>query len=269
MEQVDTRPADFKARAARAITRQPILRDPRLHEAYLRRQRARRRRQRERLEARGDESQSWPALHGMDRRLAEILPDRPGFFVEAGANDGYDQSNTYALARLRGWRGLLVEPIPALYDETVKTRPESEVRNAALVRHGHPDETVTMRHGGLMSIVSGARGSEEADRAWVAEAFQLGLEHEYTVEVPARTLDDLLIEVGDPAVDLLSLDVEGYEPEVLRGLDLVRRGPAYMLIEVRDPAVDQPPIDALVGDLYDVVEMLSPFDVLYARRATT
>lgn len=260
---------DLKTRAVRVITRQPLLRDPRLHEAYLRRQRARRRKHRAQLEARGDESLAWPALYGMDRRLAEILPDRPGFFIEAGANDGYDQSNTYALARLRGWRGLLVEPIPALYEETVLTRPESEVRNVALVRHGHPEETVTMRHGGLMSVVAGARGSEEADREWVAEAFALGLEHEYTVEVPARTLDDLLVELGDPAVDLLSLDVEGYEPEVLRGLDLVRRGPAYLLVEVRDPAVDKAPIDALVGDLYDEVEMLSPFDVLYARRATT
>jgi len=266
MASTDSLPADFKARAARAITRQPILRDPRLHEAYLRSRRARRRRQRRRLEARGDESRSWPALHGMDRRLAELLGDRAGFFVEAGANDGYDQSNTYALARLRGWRGLLVEPIPALYEETVLTRPESEVRNVALVRHGHPEETVTMRHGGLMSVVAGARGSEEDDRAWVAEAFRLGLEHEYTVEVPARTLDDLLVEIGDPAVDLLSLDVEGYETEVLRGLDLERRGPAFMLVEVRDPAAGKPPIDALVGDLYDEVEMLSPFDVLYRRR---
>jgi FkbM family methyltransferase len=266
MDGDDPQPSDLKARAARAVTRLPGLRDPRLHDAYLRAQRARRRKRRAKLEARGDESLSWPALYGMDRKLAELLGDGPGFFIEAGANDGYEQSNTYALARLRGWRGLLIEPIPALYEETVKERPESEVLNVALVRHGYPDATVEMRHGGLMSVVAGARGTEEDDRAWVSQAFALGLEHEYTVEVPARTLDDVIVAAGDPTVDLLSLDVEGYEPEVLRGLDLAARGPRRMLIEVRDPTTGKAPIDALIGDHYDDGVMLSPFDVLYTRR---
>jgi FkbM family methyltransferase len=259
-------PADLKARAAGTITRLPLIRDPRVGATYLRAQRARRRRTRARLEARGDERLSWPALYEMDRKLLEILPDRPGFFIEAGANDGYEQSNTYALAKLRGWRGLLVEPIPVLYEETVKERPESIVRNVALVRHGFAEASVEMRHGGLMSVVSGAHGSEQADRDWVAGAFALGLDHEYTVRVPARTLDDLIVEVGDPEVDLLSLDVEGYEPEVLRGLDLARRGPRHMLIEIREPSTGKPPIDEIVGAHYDDGTMLSPYDVLYTRR---
>jgi FkbM family methyltransferase len=266
MESSAAPPADLKARVARTITRLPGIRDPRVGAAYLRTQRARRRRKRAKLEARGDDRLSWPALHDLDRQLVEILPQRPGFFIEAGANDGYEQSNTYALEKLRGWRGLLVEPIPALYEETLKERPASVVRNVALVRHGFPDTSVEMRHGGLMSVVSGARGSEDADRDWVSGAFALGLEHEYTVQVPARTLDDLLVEVGDPEVDLLSLDVEGYELEVLGGLDLARRGPSHMLIEIREPATGKAPIDAVVGEHYDEGRMLSPYDVLYTRR---
>lgn len=38
-----------------------------------------------------------------------------------------------------------------------------------------------------------------------------------------------------PEIDLLSLDVEGYEPEVLEGLDLHRHAPRYMLIEMLNP----------------------------------
>jgi hypothetical protein len=41
----------------------------------------------------------------MDRKLDELFDGRPGFFVEAGANDGYQQSNTYYLEHLRGWSG--------------------------------------------------------------------------------------------------------------------------------------------------------------------
>lgn len=267
MDDPDAPPLDRKGRAARALTRLPLARDPRVRATYLRLQRERRRRRRRALERAGDERLSWPALYEMDRKLDVLLAGRPGFFVEAGANDGYEQSNTYALARLRGWRGILIEPIPVLHAEAVKERPESAVLNCALVREGFAEPTVSLRHGGLMSVVAGTHGSEEADREWVKPAFDLGLLDEYIVDVPARTLDDILVEAGDPSVDLLSLDVEGYETEVLRGLDLARRGPKLMLIEIRDVATGKPPIDALVAEHYDDGVMLSPYDVLYTRRA--
>ena len=49
----------------------------------------------------------------LDRQLLPHLDKRKGFFIEAGANDGVTQSNTLFFERHRGWRGLLVEPIPA------------------------------------------------------------------------------------------------------------------------------------------------------------
>ena len=84
------------------------------------------RRQRRAREARGDFSRSRPALHDLDRALEALLKDRPpGFFVEAGAFDGYVQSNTYYLERARGWRGLLVEPVPTLARAARRERPAS------------------------------------------------------------------------------------------------------------------------------------------------
>jgi len=45
----------------------------------------------------GSERYSRPALHQMDVLLEKILPAGPGVFVEAGAHDGFTQSNTYYL----------------------------------------------------------------------------------------------------------------------------------------------------------------------------
>ena len=46
-------------------------------------------------------------------RLQEILSTiQNGFFFEAGANDGVEESNTYFL-ELNGWQGILVEPNPS------------------------------------------------------------------------------------------------------------------------------------------------------------
>ena len=82
-------------------------------------------------ERREDYSRSQPALHGIDRELASRLGSG-GFFVEAGAFDGYTQSNTYFLERARGWRGLLIEPVPALAREARRERRRSTVVNCAL-----------------------------------------------------------------------------------------------------------------------------------------
>src|SRR4051794_1631472 len=48
---------------------------------------------------------AWPALLDLDRRLAELAGPGPGTFVEAGAHDGFTQSNTYWLERHGGWSG--------------------------------------------------------------------------------------------------------------------------------------------------------------------
>jgi FkbM family methyltransferase len=220
------------------------------------------RRQRRRLERRGDYSASRPALNGLDQALAARLGDRPGFFVEAGAFDGYTQSNTYYLERAQGWRGLLVEAVPMLAREAARERPGSVVRNCGLVSADYAEPEIRLRYGGTMTVVAGA---EEA-AAWAAAAQRnMALDepdHEFTV--PARTLSSLLDEVGAPEVDLLSLDVEGYEAEVLRGLDLDRHAPRYIVVEV-DMLAEREQVEAVLGHRYAPPEQLSPVDLLFER----
>src|ERR1700677_1363720 len=78
-------------------------------------------------EARGDDRLSHPALHELDRKLDAIIDRDRGFFVEAGANDGSPQSNPCWRKGLRGWRGLLVEPMPELAAEARLSRPAATV----------------------------------------------------------------------------------------------------------------------------------------------
>jgi hypothetical protein len=67
-----------------------------------------------------------------------------------------------------------------------------------------------------------------------------------------------------PEIDLLSLDVEGFEPQALAGLDLGRHAPRFALIEVRDDeALDE--AAAALGDDYALAEMFSPWDAFFRR----
>lgn len=196
-----------------------------------------------------------------DKLLAHLGASRT--FLEVGANDGFTQSNTYWLERFHDWRGVLVEPIPSLYREAVRERPRAKVFNCALVGDG-TTTSVTLRYADLMSIVAGARGSDEADEQWVHAARNPWDHETYEVEVPARTISSVLDEAGLGRIDVLCLDVEGYEVEVLRGLDLTRHAPGHLLVEVRDDEARAAVEQAIAGE-YVAVEALSPFDVLYRR----
>lgn len=200
---------------------------------------------------------SRPALNGLDRALEGLLPQRGGFFVEAGANDGFRQSNTYHLARFCGWRGVLVEPFPHLAARCAETRPESITVCCALGAPEAAGSMARLRHAGLMSHVSGALGDEASElrRARDGQRTQ-GMElHDCVIEAPVRTLTEVLAAAGAPArFDLLSLDVEGYEVEVLRGLDLERHMPRAVCIEVRDGNVDA--VAAILGARYRMERVL-------------
>ena len=194
--------------------------------------RAAERRRRRRLEARGEWSLSYPALHELDRQLERYLRERRGFFVEAGGNDGYLQSNTYALERRHGWRGILVEPVPELARECALERPGSPVVRAALVARSFTDPEVTLRFGGLMTLIVGGAGPTTTGSPPPMPRARRR-PHEFTA--PARTLSSILDEAGAPEVDLLSLDIEGYEAQALAGLDLERHAPRRILVEMREP----------------------------------
>src|SRR3712207_7179394 len=51
---------------------------------------------------------------GQDAFVLAVLGERTGgYFVDVGAGDGVNPSNTHLLEAAFGWRGLLVEPNPA------------------------------------------------------------------------------------------------------------------------------------------------------------
>lgn len=209
------------------------------------------------FEALGSERFSHPALFGMDQRLAELMPWRGGTFVEAGAHDGYTQSNTYYLERHRGWSGLLVEPIPELRARCERRRRNSRVVGEALVGPNALGGSITMHFGDLMSSAS-ADGRHAGGLAVTGR-------REYSVEVPGRTLSEALDAAGLTDVDVIVLDVEGHELEVLAGLDLDRHTPRYLLVEMLDQAAQRAAIDAALASHCEPLEMLSAYDVLYRR----
>jgi len=209
-------------------------------------------------EALGSTRYSRPALFEMDRKLEALLPQRGGTFLEAGAHDGYTQSNTYFLERHRGWSGVLIEPVPELQRKCARRRPRSRVFHCALTGPDHPEPDITVHFGDLMSTV-GADTHAASGLAVVGRS-------PYSVSVPARTLSSVLDEAAIGELDLMVLDLEGHELEALRGLDLDRHAPRHLMVETLDRDAQQPAFDAALGSRYELMEALSDYDLLYRRR---
>lgn len=225
------------------------------------------------FERAGSARYSRPGNDGLDRKLAAYLPDRPGYFVEAGAFDGFIASNTYYLERCRGWTGVLVEPIPVLYRQCVRQRPRSKTFNCALVGRDFPDDELTMLYGGCTSVVKDAweyvladGEAQQSQREWSARGCRYEGEEAYEVTVPARTLTSVLDEARAPQVDFLSLDVEGHEAQVLAGLDFERYAPSFILLEAFESfGATRREIESALPPGYHAVERLTGADVLFAR----
>jgi FkbM family methyltransferase len=205
-----------------------------------------------------------PSLNGLDDKLAKYLDFRNGFFVEAGSNDGFNQSNTYYLENSMGWRGLLIEGIPELSKICRMVRARSLVCNAALVADEKATPEVTMRFANLMSLVKGSMANQEIADEHIRKGVEIQeLAETYEVKVRGRTLTSLCVDlIPDQTIDFLSLDVEGYELEVLKGLDLEKVAPKFVLVETYalDAVVD------LIGSRYDLVEKLTIHDYLFKLR---
>jgi FkbM family methyltransferase len=201
-------------------------------------------------------------LDGLDRKLEPYIDFDNGVFVEAGANDGVTQSNTAYFARHRGWRGLLIEPIPDLASRCRLARPESVVENCALVPVGADGRSVPMTYCGLMSVVEGGWSDPAAERNHVDIGRQIQSLMTYHVDVQGRSISTLLDQHKMTHVDLLSLDVEGFERQALEGLDLSRHRPSFILVEARF----REEIEDLLLPHYEAVAQLSHHDVLYRAR---
>jgi FkbM family methyltransferase len=220
------------------------------------------------FEQMGDLRYSRPAWYDMDRILEKYLPER-GVFVEAGANDGYSFSNTYYLERVKEWRGVLIEAIPHLYRECRHERRHSQVFNCALVAPDYPKPTISLTYGDVMSIVSDImRPDDPAMNGRFERLAGYIRETPFEITVPVRTLDSVLEEAGIGAFDFLSLDIEGYELPALRGLDLNRHRPRYMLVEAWDDDRHAQLVTHLSQNGYREIARLGEMDADYLFEST-
>jgi FkbM family methyltransferase len=151
-----------------------------------------------------------------------------GLFVDVGAYDGYSFSNTWGLAQA-GWRGILYEPVPVIYQACAnlyKDNPKVICVNKAVGLYD--TKAFIWLHGAVSSMDTFTVSQGRPDTIYDQDEY---------IEVPMVALDYDLLSHGLPEpinIDVMSIDVEGYELEVLGGFTLSVWEPKMVIIEAHE-----------------------------------
>ena len=77
---------------------------------------------------------------GQDIEVLKVYNNKlNGFFVEIGASNGVGYSNTFLLETKYNWKGICVEPLPYLFAELCKNRPNSICLEKAVYKESDKD----------------------------------------------------------------------------------------------------------------------------------
>ncbi|CAH1773031.1 unnamed protein product, partial [Owenia fusiformis] len=130
-----------------------------------------------------------------------------GFFIECGAMNGKDLSNTLYFERFRKWTGILVEPHPESFSDLIKLKRNAYAANILLCPSNEqrklPFIYQSMRPG--YSALKDINMMRDDD-----------IVNAYKLQIQCFTVYTLLRAVGTKYVDYFSLDVEGAEMAVLK-----------------------------------------------------
>lgn len=162
--------------------------------------------------------------NGQDRFVAEMVfaGKRNGFFVEAGAGDGLWISNTLLLEQKYGWTGILIEPTSA-FAKLQQNRPCCRCDDSCLASTQRLVTVVEIFDRGQAGISPNASQNLLLSRTMDAAPPGLKDMNSYWGEAKAQyqksaqPLVSVLEKHHAPnLIDYLSLDVEGFEYDILR-----------------------------------------------------
>jgi FkbM family methyltransferase len=150
-----------------------------------------------------------------------------GFYVDVGCHHPRKGSNTYFLYK-KGWRGVLIDlELSKIYACKI-LRPSDTVVLAAVSDKEEQVEVFSPRQ---FSVMTSIQSNNRSDNKMIT-----------------KTLTSVLdsTKYKNKEIDLLSVDVEGVDFQVLKGLDFLKYNPKVVVVETWIDDID----GILQGDIH-------------------
>jgi FkbM family methyltransferase len=173
-----------------------------------------------------------PSIDILDLAIRDLMSRQPDiFFLQIGAHDGVSYDPIHSYVTRFHWRGLLVEPQPAIF---AKLRENYAEEKQLLFENS----AIALQDGTLdLHCFENANAEDHASMLASTRKHYLQLNGDNqqgalkTITVPALTLESLLGKHRVERVDLLQIDTEGFDFEIIKMIDFQRMKPEIIHYE--------------------------------------
>lgn len=188
-----------------------------------------------------------------------FLRKEHGFYVDVGAHHPIRFSNTYLLYK-KGWNGINIDAMPGSMEIFNKLRPRDINIEAAI-----SEKFQTLTYHSFKEPAYNTLSKETAEKVE-----QNGIKKVGTFEISTKRLGDILSEnlPAGTQINILSIDVEGFDLDVLRSNDWTKFKPSVIAVEEIGFDAENPNRSNIFNYLKQQgyhLEIASPKTVFYRR----
>jgi FkbM family methyltransferase len=146
-----------------------------------------------------------------------------GFYIDIGAHHPYRFSNTFKFY-LKGWRGINIDPLPGSMKLFKRKRPEDINLEVAIAKTDGQVLNYYMFNEPTLNTF---------DQSLISRAEEANYVLQKTVPIKTYRLSTILEQhVGaNQAIDFMSIDVEGFDLDVLQSNDWDKFRPSFLVVE--------------------------------------
>lgn len=158
----------------------------------------------------------YNSINQIDKKVYKYLDYKNGFYIEIGAFDGVNQSNTWFYEKELNWLGLLIEPNPKFFKKLTKYRNKRNIFCNKLITND-----VKLKKTFL------------TDDNFYSKRINKKINNKKIYTVRSSSLFNVLKKnkLLKKKIDFFSLDVEGDELEILKSMKSCLKNVKLFVIE--------------------------------------
>lgn len=185
-------------------------------------------------------------------------------FLEFGASDGINLSNSYMLENSLGWTGVLAEPSPQWHEQLNNNRPNTKIITDCIWKcSGDKLDFFVSDFGVLSTLVD----FKHNDLSSMPGNTQERIKNGKVVKVETISINDVMEKnFNGDAPSYLSIDTEGSEYEIIQSLDFEKYRPVVFTIEHNFTNLENKIDELMISKGYvRVFRIITSFDAWYVR----
>ncbi len=183
-------------------------------------------------------------------------------FLEFGATDGINLSNSYSLEKFSNWKGVIAEPDPQWHKRLKSNRPDSTIIYDCIWTKSNEKLEFISSYYGELSTLEKYRFNDKDSMPGNTKNRN---NNSKTIKVNTISLNDLInIKFNKKTPLYISIDTEGSEYEIIKSFDFNNYRPQVFTIEHNHTIFEKKIDDVLKLHNYKrIFEKLTAFDGWY------